>query len=266
MRARYHDWNQRDGNPRRHRHDSAERRDGARREGQRRHTGFRLGLLELRLPAAWHRVDHDRRRRFDSDVDRVRDECHRAQCNPPVVLGPARTCRTSPMARRAPTSNTTPQRRQAEAGKSTFAKNATSITITSANGSIFPGMSVSGGAAISSGTTVSNYDAATGVVTLSKGTSSAGTSVTITFGGTASAYYSEASGGWQCVPCDGVQGFQCCSVVCGPVSGPSVPSLGYTWGAGATVPKAAVACRQRLPGLRYRQRRCRYRVPEPRVP
>jgi hypothetical protein len=123
-------------------------------------------------------------------------------------------------------------------GKSTFAKNATGLTLTNTTGAILPGMSATG-TGLSSGTTVTNYDAATGVVTLSKGASSAeSTAVTITFGGTATAYYSEASGGWQCVPCDGVQGYQCCSVVCGPVSSPNVPSLGYTWGSGATVPKA----------------------------
>ena len=36
--------------------------------------------------------------------------------------------------------------------------------------------------------------------------------------------YSVATGSWQCVPCDGGDQYQCCSVVCAPAS------YGYNWG------------------------------------
>jgi hypothetical protein len=47
--------------------------------------------------------------------------------------------------------------------------------------------------------------------------------------------YTEVTGSWQCIPCDGVDGYACCSVVCGPEVS-SEPSLGYDWGSGAVAP------------------------------
>lgn len=41
--------------------------------------------------------------------------------------------------------------------------------------------------------------------------------------GNGSYSYSVASGSWQCVPCDGGDGYQCCSVVCAPAG------YGYNW-------------------------------------
>jgi hypothetical protein len=91
------------------------------------------------------------------------------------------------------------------------------------------------GTGIASGTTVTAVSGST--ITLSNQTSSAESSaVTLSFNGTTPAFYTEVkTGAWQCVPCDGDQGYQCCSVVCGPTSG-GAPSLGYTWGANATLP------------------------------
>jgi hypothetical protein len=49
-------------------------------------------------------------------------------------------------------------------------------------------------------------------------------------GGTGTgSHYSEASGKWQCVPCDGPN-FACCQVVCAP------NGYGYGWGASAAAP------------------------------
>jgi hypothetical protein len=47
--------------------------------------------------------------------------------------------------------------------------------------------------------------------------------------------YSKVTGSWQCIPCDGTDGYQCCSVVCGPIVS-SEPALGYDWGSGAVAP------------------------------
>jgi hypothetical protein len=74
---------------------------------------------------------------------------------------------------------------------------------------------------------------------INSGAGWSGAAPTVSYGGTCTYIaasksgstwtYSKATGAWQCIPCDGTDSYQCCSVVCGPTS----PYLGYKWGSAA---------------------------------
>jgi hypothetical protein len=55
----------------------------------------------------------------------------------------------------------------------------------------------------------------------------AGTCAYVAYNSSTRKYSKVTNGEWQCVPCDGTDNYQCCSVVCAPAG------LGYKWGPAA---------------------------------